>query len=318
MTWGFSKNGFFSVVAYDPAKDVSGVGKAMGVRSKSSHLQVRARVREHLEDVKMNYLPDIVIYEDTSADYSVRTIIHREDWKWFLARQVDEIDYYGHFKEASRDAVSGDKQKWYSAVMSIWGTMAGLQKYAPYGGYYDSGWSSGGTVAKTTTAPTSTSLPKPTAITPAPKPTTLEPDSITLEDMIELLQTFAPKSVPDEKVNAADHDAFEFWCLAEKDYTSKLTNGNVLDLLADYDEALYQETIESLPADAADDEVVTAWLQAREDASMAAAIDGEVESETTELLDAVEAVLNEDATTEPAPEADSNEDKTDSKESAKA
>jgi hypothetical protein len=62
----------------------------------------------------------------------------RDQFKAWLALAVDGITYGAHFKEASRDRTAKTSQananKKYSAMLSVWSTMAALQPYVPYTG----------------------------------------------------------------------------------------------------------------------------------------------------------------------------------------
>lgn len=140
--WVFTQHGFYSVVAAKPSKDRSGKLKKMGVTSDDTHVLVRARVKEDLEDLKTNYMPDLEIFTETGADYSHRCYMTRQEWKGILAVTVDELDYDSHFKEASRDGSKGAPGR-YSAYMGVWSELARLQDTKPYSGSYSgSTWTS--------------------------------------------------------------------------------------------------------------------------------------------------------------------------------
>lgn len=133
--WNLSKDGFVSVVAYDPKKDRDSRSPFPGIAKQSgTHLLVRARRMEHLEPLR-KVVPNMVIVDDRHADYRFRAVIKRDQYKQVLSKQVDEITYWSHFKEACRDAQPEHlKSSMYSAVMKIWSIMAGLQASAPYKG----------------------------------------------------------------------------------------------------------------------------------------------------------------------------------------
>jgi hypothetical protein len=130
--WHFGKFGFTSAVAYDPAKDRNKSSKFPDIAKKAgTHILVRARVKEDLEDIK-RVLPSLYIEEDLSADYQYRAVIPRKVMKAYLALTVDDIDYDSHFKEATGAAAKGAKNR-HSAMMKVWDAMADLQPNPPYG-----------------------------------------------------------------------------------------------------------------------------------------------------------------------------------------
>lgn len=140
--WLFDKQGFVSVVAYDPAKDRDPNTKFTKFAKKAgTHLLVRARIKEDLDMLK-SVVPSLHVETDPSADYSFRCVITRKDFKKFLANAVDGIDYWSHFKEAARDN-SPKAEGRYSAMMKVWTVMADLQPYSPYGGGFGYGSSYG-------------------------------------------------------------------------------------------------------------------------------------------------------------------------------
>lgn len=126
--WNITKDGFVSIVAYDPGKDrapKSPFKSLPGVKT-GTHLLVRARRSEHLEPLKRE-VPNLVIVDDPHADYRYRCVVTRKQYKRFLCAQVDNIDYWSHFKEACRNAQPAHlKEPMYSAVMQIWGIMGRL------------------------------------------------------------------------------------------------------------------------------------------------------------------------------------------------
>lgn len=135
--WLFTSTGFVSVVAYDPAKDKTPNSSFKKIaKSKDSHLLVRARVKEDLNQLK-SVVPNLVVETDEGADYSFRAVVSRKKYKEFIAKSVDTITYDSHFKEAA-DAASTGASGRHAAMMSVWSAMAKLQPTAPY-----SGWSSG-------------------------------------------------------------------------------------------------------------------------------------------------------------------------------
>lgn len=144
--WLFDKQGFVSIVAYDPSKDRDPNTKFKKFAKKAgTHLLVRARIKEDLDMLKA-VVPSLLVETDPSADYSFRAVVSRAQFKKFLALSVDGIDYWSHFKEAARDN-SPKAEGRYTAMMRVWTEMAKLQPHAPYsGGYsgYGSSYSFGG------------------------------------------------------------------------------------------------------------------------------------------------------------------------------
>ena len=133
--WLFEARGFYSMVAYDPKKDVvNDVHRELASSSENPDgwLLVRARVEEDLLKFEQIAGVDLRITTDKSADYAFRGLITREDFKAYLAKCVDQINYDSHFKEVVR-ANSSQPEKRYPAMMKIWNAMADLQPYSPYG-----------------------------------------------------------------------------------------------------------------------------------------------------------------------------------------
>lgn len=138
--WGFTKKGFISVVAYDPTKDRKKDSPFPKIAKKAgTHLLVRARIKADLDQLKA-VVPSLVIDTDSGADYAYRAVVTRSQYKKFLVKTVDEIDYDSHFKEAARDN-SPKVEGRYNAMMSVWTAMAKLQEIAPWSGG-SRGWTS--------------------------------------------------------------------------------------------------------------------------------------------------------------------------------
>ena len=161
--WMFEAEGFYSIVAYNPNKDQFKDSKHKEIALASEDpeggwLLVRARMIEDLQVMEKAAGHDIYIQTDRYADYSFRALMSRDDFKAWLGKAVDGITYGAHFKEASRDRTAktskSNADRKYSAMMSVWSTMAALQPYVPYSGtergtkstynsyshYSDSGW----------------------------------------------------------------------------------------------------------------------------------------------------------------------------------
>lgn len=131
MTWIIVKNAFLSAVAYDPANDRAKDSPFKGLTtSKHTHILVRGRTEEHLNDLK-RVIPNVVIVAMNAADYRFRAVVKRDQWaKYVMLTTVDEVDYYSHFKEVVRAAHTKSApdlaQPMYSAMMKVWGILNGL------------------------------------------------------------------------------------------------------------------------------------------------------------------------------------------------
>lgn len=126
--WNLSKRGFTSAVLYDPDKDFRKDSPFRKIApQKGTHILIRARVREHLEPFR-ELLPTIVLVDDRAADYRWRAVVPTSVYKAYLLKQVDEMDYDSHFKEAMRAAqpkhLASDM---YTAAMSTWGNFMKVQ-----------------------------------------------------------------------------------------------------------------------------------------------------------------------------------------------
>lgn len=135
--WIFTKRAFLSVVAYDPKQDREKASPFKKIaKNKLTHVLVRARVREDIEDLRI-VVPNVKIVDDIAADYKYRAVITRSQWKKYVLRACDEIDYGSHFKEVVRDNASQGTAR-HKAMMSVWSAMIALQPW----GKGDSNWGS--------------------------------------------------------------------------------------------------------------------------------------------------------------------------------
>jgi hypothetical protein len=134
--WVFTRKGFYSVVAYDPKQDKETKSPFKKIaKSKFTHVLVRARVKEDLEDLR-KVVPNVKVVDDVIADYKYRAVISRRQWKKFLDLAVDDIDYDSHFKEVMRAGDKHQPQARYEAVSKVWSAMIQLQ---PVGAWASSG-----------------------------------------------------------------------------------------------------------------------------------------------------------------------------------
>ena len=104
--WICLNNAFLSIV--EPPND-------------PDHLLARARRAGDLERV----FPGCKVVQLDGRDYSFRTLLQRADVAQAIAAQVAGIDY-PNFKNSVSD------NPLHNAYASVWGTMARLQKRAPY------------------------------------------------------------------------------------------------------------------------------------------------------------------------------------------
>jgi hypothetical protein len=118
--WVFTQNGFYSVVAYDPARDHGGPTRGEDL------VLVRARVGDDLEALR-RWFPDLEIREHRRADYRFRTVLGRADWKRILEAEVDSLDYTNFKNRVAHN--QGHKR--HEAYMRVWDAMRQLQPSGP-------------------------------------------------------------------------------------------------------------------------------------------------------------------------------------------
>lgn len=149
--WNFTDAGFTSVVEYDPPathwdKELKkNVPFKDGIIDKlpadyhpadketlSSHVLVRARIKEDLEALK-SYDPDSIETEDKLADYQYRLVMRRSAYATFMYDKVMTLDYNSHVKETidkRAPKVAGGR---YGALSAIWSACARWQPNMPWG-----------------------------------------------------------------------------------------------------------------------------------------------------------------------------------------
>lgn len=214
--WIITKTGgFMSVVEYNPAADreKNSPFKAL-TKKKGSHVLVRARVPEHLEDLK-RVVPTLVIDDQPYADYRFRAVIKRSDWKKYLNIACDEIDYGSHFKEVTRSAQPVSvAEPLYRAMMSIWGTLATLQRTRPYSGRPN------GSVRK----PDDwgdvlfTSSDKPKKQQEAIAKAVRESSKLSMDEAVGLIKNLGRSSVSEATLSKFSDDALEFYIQLQEKY----------------------------------------------------------------------------------------------------
>lgn len=222
--WIFTRKGFFSVVEYDPKKDPDKKSFARSiVKRRGSHVLVRARVKEDLDDLK-RVVKKLKVEDEPTADYRFRAVIPRKKWIEYLTLCAQEIDYDSHFKEVVRANATQPAAR-YQAMMNVWSDMAVLQPTKPYGNVtgllggksddfsYYGGYGKYDYPAKTHTAVT-----------------------IDKRAVQARLLWQAPQEVPEDIVSRMTDDAFELYCQADDlspdKPLSRLQMDNVLSQMA--------------------------------------------------------------------------------------
>lgn len=143
-----------SVVKFDKTKAPAMAKRHGALDDDQVYLLIRSRIKESLE-----YMCDVLeaiykgeyegwekplIDDDKSADYEWRSVVTADEWKAFLAYEVDGITYTSHFKESLRErAPEGvNRNGVYSAAMATWTAWSKLQKNPPYGVSSYTSWTS--------------------------------------------------------------------------------------------------------------------------------------------------------------------------------
>ena len=111
--WLYTVHGFFSVVQS---------------LDNSDRLVVRARVRDHLENLVAGYLGFSSIVETPHADYHYRTYCSRIVWRQVLGDIAANIDY-PNFKEEASLQFEGDKKTrnvYVNCLHLVWNTTKSL------------------------------------------------------------------------------------------------------------------------------------------------------------------------------------------------
>jgi hypothetical protein len=151
IIWNFTDDGFTSVVEYSPPvtqwdKDLKkhvpfddGIINNLPAdycpadnKTLSSHLLVRARIKEDLDALKA-YDVDAVETENKLADYQYRLVIRRSAYAQYLYDKAMQLDYDSHVKETidrRAPAIAGGR---YGALSAIWSACARWQPNNPWG-----------------------------------------------------------------------------------------------------------------------------------------------------------------------------------------
>jgi hypothetical protein len=122
--WVFSKHGFFSAVC---ARQGDG---RHGQPIDLDRIMVRARVRGHLEALKMRF-PDLLgqceIQEFAGTDYAFRVFVDKPVWSQVLSGLAEETDYDNFKSEVARH--QGRAGAAYErSLHEVWSVMHRLQK----------------------------------------------------------------------------------------------------------------------------------------------------------------------------------------------
>lgn len=115
--WLFTRHGFYSITRseMEPTK-----------------LQIRARTRAHLENLKLLFdtndgMPLLgPILSTPAADYAYRIIADTATVQVILARLCDELEYM-NFKAATHTSLPKD-HAYHQALHRVWGTMYDMQR----------------------------------------------------------------------------------------------------------------------------------------------------------------------------------------------
>ena len=122
--WIFTKHGFYSAVCAR-----QGDGKH-GQPVDPDRIMVRARVREHLEALKVRF-PDLLgrceIREFAGTDYAHRLFIDKSAWSQVLAGLAEETDYDNFKSEVARHQGRAGAAYEHS-LHEVWSVMNRLQK----------------------------------------------------------------------------------------------------------------------------------------------------------------------------------------------
>jgi hypothetical protein len=114
--WIFSRHGFYSIT--QPKTGPNGA-------SPDRYLQIRARIRQHLEELR-TLVPALRrrrIIETPEADYRFRLVVPRTVGLKVIAVLSYSIDY-SNFKDQIKD------RQYHGAALAVWHTMFRLQESA--------------------------------------------------------------------------------------------------------------------------------------------------------------------------------------------
>jgi hypothetical protein len=122
--WLFTQYGFFSAVCAreDDGSDTN--------RVDPTRIMVRARLKDHLENLKRRFeklIGDVEIVETPHTDYRYRVFVDKSKWTRVLASLGDELDYDNFKSKVARnlDDVGSDYEQ---SLHDVWDVMHSLQK----------------------------------------------------------------------------------------------------------------------------------------------------------------------------------------------
>ena len=122
--WIFTKHGFFSAVC---ARQGDG---NHGQPVDPDRIMVRARVRGHLEALKMRF-PELLgrcdIQVSADTDYAYRLFVQKPAWVQVLAGLAEETDYDNFKSEVARQQ-GRDGAAYERSLHEVWSVMHRLQK----------------------------------------------------------------------------------------------------------------------------------------------------------------------------------------------
>lgn len=129
--WLIGQDGFSSTVKFVPAKDQAMAQRFGATDPAGDYLLVRGRDRQQLNLIAQRF--GLELDADTAADYKYRLVLTREQFKTYMAEQIDAIDYTAHFKEASMSRpVNRGFRKWSAALYAIWTELELVQDTPAY------------------------------------------------------------------------------------------------------------------------------------------------------------------------------------------
>lgn len=228
-----------SAVVYDPKYDKAPDGFTHLTKRAGTHILVRARVKEDLEDLRP-VCRDLRVSYDARADYKFRTVISRRQWQKYINRCIREMDYGSHFKEVvEKNALPKSlASRRHSAMMRCWTAMAELTWDKPS---YSKPKSKSSKYVPATTPVASFDKAWPTQSVTAEPPEfsdfgralqTLTPRYL-LERLLELGST---EKLPSTEVFSLDDDAYEALQRIKHEYGNMpLTEAMIKDVLSDMD-----------------------------------------------------------------------------------
>lgn len=282
--WIMTKDGFLSIVAFNPKKDKEKRSNRERKSWGSRPMLVRSRLPGDLEQLRP-FWSKLRVYKDTSADYSARAIVPANRLSEFLAwLPFESIDYDSHFKEAARANSPGgvaEGNKRYSAYSSCWSALAKMQEDPPYGGYSSYGSTSytgsssssaGGYWSSTENRwITTEEIRRRKEIADAQIPAVTsgassinldqpwnpdEKSPLTVKEMCEALLLYSPEDV--KPLISTTYAALDIHYMAEDNYNTPIPLGDLINMLKELiDEPLttatareeYVEMLEELEED---------------------------------------------------------------------